>query len=75
MIQALATLGAGYDCASKGEIAKVMSYGVGPKSIIYANPTKPISHLQFAAQKNVDLMTIDNSYELQKIVQYFPTAR
>lgn len=41
VIQALACFGAGFDCASKGEIAKTMSYGIGTDSIIYANPTKP----------------------------------
>lgn len=75
VIQTLANLGTGFDCASKGEIAKVMNYGVAPQSIIYANPTKPISHLKFASEMNVSVMTVDSDFELHKIKVYYPNAR
>lgn len=75
MIQTLATLSTGFDCASKGEIALVMKHGVAPQSIIYANPTKPISHLKFAAEMNVSVMTVDSDFELFKIKKYYPDAK
>lgn len=75
VIKTLAILGTGFDCASKGEINKVMSYGVAAESIIYANPTKPISHLNFAAEMDVKVMTVDGDFELYKIQKYYPTAR
>lgn len=75
VIQTLAALGTGFDCASKGEISKVMSFGVAPDSIIYANPTKPISHLEFAAQMNVRVMTVDSDFEIYKIHKHFPDAK
>lgn len=75
VLQTLATLGTGFDCASKGEIASVMKHGVAPESIIYANPTKPISHLKYAAEKNVSVMTVDSDFELQKIQQFYPDAK
>lgn len=75
VIETLAALGTGFDCASKGEIANVLSYGVDPDSIIYANPTKPISHLNFAAEMNVSVMTVDSDFELQKISKHYPNAK
>lgn len=75
VIQILAALGAGFDCASKGEIARVLSYGASPESIIYANPMKQISHLNFAAEMNVSVMTVDSDFELQKIAKHYPNAR
>lgn len=75
VIQTLAALGTGFDCASKGEIANVFSFGVAPESIIYANPTKPISHLNFAQETNVRIMTVDSDFELQKIAKHYPNAR
>lgn len=101
ILKTLATLGTGFDCASKGkfvvrdrefnkkrknsfkwkmilllgEIKKVMSYGIAADSIIFANPAKPISHLNFAAKMNVKTMTIDGDFELYKIKNHFPSAR
>lgn len=75
VIQVLAALGAGFDCASKGEIAQVLSYGVSPEAIIYANPMKQLSHLTFAAEMNVTVMTVDSDFELQKIAKHYPNAR
>lgn len=75
VIQTLVALGIGFDCASKGEIAQIMSFGVSPERIIYANPNKPVSHLKFAAKMKVDLMTVDSELELHKISKYYPSAR
>lgn len=75
VIETLATLGAGFDCASKGEMAKVMSFGVGPKSIVFAQTNKPVSDLKYAIKVNVDLMTVDNDIELHKIAQHYTSAR
>lgn len=74
-VQVLAALGAGFDCASKGEIAQVLSYGVSPEAIIYAHPMKQVSHLNFAAEMNVTVMTVDSDFEMQKIAKHYPNAR
>lgn len=75
VIQSLVALGTSFDCASQGEIIKILSFGVAPERIIYANPNKPISHLKFAAEMKINFMTIDNEFELQKIAQHHPSAR
>ena len=53
----------------------ILDLGVSPDRIIYANPIKQISHLKYAAKKGVTLMTFDNSLELHKVKEHFPTAR
>lgn len=75
IIKTLHSLGAGFDCASKSEIAQVLGCGVPPEKIIYANPTKMKSHIAFAKSNAVDLMTFDNKEELFKISEVFPKAR
>ncbi|XP_055885660.1 ornithine decarboxylase-like [Biomphalaria glabrata] len=71
----LADTGIGFDCASKAELVQILDLGVHPSRIVYANPCKPCSHLQFAANNDVDLMTFDDIHELIKVKQYFPKAR
>lgn len=75
ILEALASLGTSFDCASKGEIQKVMNLGVNSDRIIFANPAKPSSHIRYAANYGVDLITFDNELELHKVKNLFPTAR
>lgn len=71
----LAQLGTGFDCASKGEIQKVLELQVPQSRIIYANPCKQSSHIKYAAANSVDYMTFDNETELHKVKQLHPTAK
>jgi len=75
VLELLAALGTGFDCASKAEMQRVLSLGVEPSRIIYAHPCKPNSHLKAAAKNNIDLMTFDNETELYKVKAVFPQAR
>ncbi|XP_055376390.1 ornithine decarboxylase 1-like, partial [Condylostylus longicornis] len=74
ILKLLSELGTGFDCASKGEINRVMNLDVQSNRIIFANPTKPIAHLLHAKQYGVYTMTYDGEYELHKIKKYFPNA-
>ncbi|GAM21879.1 hypothetical protein SAMD00019534_050540 [Acytostelium subglobosum LB1] len=74
ILKVLEALGSSFDCASRNEIESVMSLGVDPSRIIYANPCKQISALKFARAHNVRLMTFDNVSEMEKIEKYFPEA-
>lgn len=71
----LVRLGVNFDCASKGEIQKVISLGASPDRIIYANPCKQESHIRFACQAGVNFFTFDNIQELYKIKKNCPNAR
>ncbi|KAF8963089.1 ornithine decarboxylase [Flammula alnicola] len=76
VIRLLASLGAGFDCASNNEIAQVLDVGgIDPSNIIFANPCKAVSFVRNAAKKGVDLMTFDNADELYKIARAHPGAR
>lgn len=75
VIKLLAFLGAGFDCASKGEIKKVMDLGVSADRIIYANPCKQSSYIRYAQEAGVKTMTFDNEQELMKIHQIYPNAQ
>ncbi|GAB9471926.1 Ornithine decarboxylase 1 [Globisporangium polare] len=75
LLQSLARLGAGFDCASLAEINAVLSHGVEPSDIIYANPCKQPSHVRFATSRGVDTMTFDSIDELTKIHKINPSAK
>lgn len=75
IVRTLGSLGANFDCASKAEIQQILGSGYAASRIIYANPTKMKGHINYAKSVGVDLMTFDNSHELQKIAESFPGAR
>ncbi|KAJ2391966.1 Ornithine decarboxylase [Coemansia sp. RSA 2559] len=75
VLKLLARVGAGFDCASRAEIQQALHEGVDPTNIVYAHPCKPASHLRFARDAGVALMTFDNADELVKISQLYPGAR
>jgi len=75
VLSVLAQLGTGFDCASKGEIQKVLDLKVPASRIIYANPCKQSSFIQYAAKHNVNLMTFDNETELHKVKANHPNAK
>lgn len=69
-------MGAGFDCASNGEISQVLSIGgVDPSRIIFANPCKATSFVRSAARAGVNTMTFDNADELFKIARAHPGAK
>lgn len=76
LVRVLASLGCGFDCASKGEIDDVLQVVKNPHDdIIYANPCKTRNYIRHSVQNKVDLMTFDGSDELRKIKQTAPTSR
>lgn len=76
VIRLLASLGAGFDCASNNEISQVLDVGgIDPSNLIFANPCKAASFIRSAAKRGVDMMTFDNSDELYKIARVHPGAR
>lgn len=74
LLRLLASLGTGFDCASRGEMEIVLSLGVEPDRIIYAHPCKPNSHIRHAQREGVKKMTFDSVDELLKVKAIFPEA-
>jgi ornithine decarboxylase len=75
VLSSLASLGTGFDCASLVEMQTMISLGVDPKKIIYAHPCKPLSHIKFAFDHGVEMMTFDNEDEIVKIKAIHPRAK
>jgi ornithine decarboxylase len=76
VLRLLAALGAGFDCASNGEISQVLNIGgIHPDRVIFANPCKAVSFVRSAAKMGVDVMTFDNADELYKIARSHPRAK
>lgn len=65
----------GFDCASRHEISSVLAEGVDPKNIIFANPCKSYSQIQYARSEDIDTLVFDDETELFKIKLYHPCAK
>lgn len=74
LLRLLASLGTGFDCASKTEIEQVLNMGVSPERVIYAQPCKTNSYVRYVAAQGVSQMTFDNDDELRKIAKLYPGA-
>lgn len=66
--------GGNFDCASVPEIETVLALGATPDRIIFANACKAEVAIEYAASKDVRLMTFDCVEELDKIMDIFPAA-
>ena len=75
LLEVMASLGINFDCASEKEIDLIHGIVKDGSRILYANPCKPISHLQYAKQKDVQHMTFDSEEELYKVKLYHPRAK
>ena len=74
VLSTLAALGTGFDCASEVELQSVLSLGVRPDSVVYANACKRPSDLRHMKHTGTQLTTFDSESELYKIKQYHPEA-
>jgi len=75
LLDALASLGCNFDCASENEIKSIIEITNDPSRIIFANPCKITSQIRYARANDVDLMTFDCEEELYKIKLYHPYAK
>jgi ornithine decarboxylase len=74
LLKCLADLGTGFDCASIEEMHTVLSLGVDPALILFANPCKSSVSLDFARRAGILRTTFDNLDELEKIKLHMPNA-
>lgn len=75
IIKLLYNLGVKFDCASQNEISQLLGLEIQPEDIIFANPIKESSQIQYARSMHVDLLVIDTDSELLKIKLYHPNAK
>jgi ornithine decarboxylase len=74
LLDALASLGANFDCASENEIKTIINITEDPSRIVFANPCKMSTQIRYARANDVDLMTFDCEEELYKIKTHHPNA-
>jgi len=74
IIKLLHTLGCGFDVASMKEIQTVLSCGIEPYKMVYANPCKSIKYIEFAKEVGVNLLVVDCICELEKMALHYPNA-
>ncbi|KAG2447384.1 hypothetical protein HYH02_007712 [Chlamydomonas schloesseri] len=72
ILKLLMALGAGFDCASKGELDMMLRLGVPPGRIIFAHPCKRGADFRYAREHGIGLTTFDTSSELHKIAEMDP---
>ncbi|KAM9279065.1 antizyme inhibitor 1 isoform 2-T3 [Cariama cristata] len=75
VLEILGTLGVGFACSSKSEMALVQDLGISPENIIYTNPCKQASQIKYAAKAGINIMTCDNDTELKKVARNHPNAK
>lgn len=75
IVKTLAELGTGFDCASIKELEQILKMGINQNRIIYSHTVKQASHLKFAADNGVKMVTFDSPAELVKIKNIHPNAK
>ncbi|MFC1478820.1 type III PLP-dependent enzyme [Candidatus Margulisiibacteriota bacterium] len=75
IVKTFADLGSSFEVASGTEIDEILSLGIDPDRIIFANPVKKIADLQNARESGVDITTFDNELELDKIAEHLPRSK
>lgn len=75
VLQLLSQLEIGFECTSKAEIKTVIKKGIPAKKVIYNNPCKQISHLKYAQSNDIEVLSFDSEFELDKIKNFCPDAK
>ncbi|EGB07419.1 hypothetical protein AURANDRAFT_27655 [Aureococcus anophagefferens] len=74
LCRALAAKGCGFDCASEAECRLVFACGATPRDVVFANPCKRPSDVNFLAASGVPWTTFDCCDELAKLAGLLPGA-
>ena len=72
LLKTLLANGVNFDCASAGEIKKVIDFGAKPGQVIFAHTVKNPDDIVFARSVGVNVTTFDSTYEVDKIKLYHP---
>lgn len=75
ILQLLSKFNIGFECTSKAEIKTVINAGIAAEKIIYNNPCKQTSHIKYACNNGVKILSFDSEFELDKIKNLYPDAK
>jgi ornithine decarboxylase len=74
ILQTFASLGAGFEVASLGELKMLQFIGVDPADVLYSNPIKPPAHITAARAAGLWRFSFDSEGELHKLAEHAPGA-
>ncbi|MFW6172668.1 MAG: type III PLP-dependent enzyme [Elusimicrobiota bacterium] len=72
IINTMNNLGSNFDVASKGEIDKLLSYGVSPERMSFGNTIKKIEDIHYAYLNGIKYFAVDSEMEVEKIAAHAP---
>jgi ornithine decarboxylase len=75
ILREINNVGGDFDVACREEIQLCLKAGVSPLKMMFSNPQKPISHMEFAREVGVPYTVFDGEEELDKHVKYWPEAK
>lgn len=56
------------------QFQQILDLGVTPERIIYANPCRSVSHMNYARENKVLKLSVDNEFEIYKMHKHYPKA-
>jgi ornithine decarboxylase len=74
LMQRIASLGGGFDFASRNELDLALGTGVKVEKCIYSNTVKPAADIRYAFDKGVRAFVTDSEHETRKIAKNAPGA-
>ena len=75
VLQRIASLGGGFDVASRAEVDLAIETGVSPSKCIYSNTVKFPADIRDAFEKGVVSFIADAEHEVRKLAQYAPGSK
>ena len=72
LLKTLIKKGVNFDCASGGEIRKVINLGAKPEQVIFAHTIKSPDDILISKDIGINITTFDSTYEVDKIKLYHP---
>ena len=75
LLGTLHALGCGFDAASEAEMRLAFKAGADVDKIVFANPVKGRSCIDYARKHGVGLTTFDSAAELEKLAEHWPDAQ
>jgi ornithine decarboxylase len=75
LLGTLQALGCGFDAASEEEMRFAFKAGADVDKIVFANPVKGRSCIEYARKHGVGLTTFDSAAELEKLAEHWPDAQ
>jgi ornithine decarboxylase len=75
VLRKVASLGGGFDFASRAELDLALDSGVSPQKCIFSNTVKYPADIHYAFDRGVVAFVADSEYEVRKVARYAPGAK